>query len=131
MTTCLVCLEQIEFFAYHGFFDEEQKMGNRYSVDVTVSTDFLQAAQHDKLANTINYGSIYAIIKAEMAIPARLLENLAFRMVNKIFHTYNEAREIEIAIRKHNPPLGGVCAASKIVLKTDRQTWKENMMNMK
>jgi dihydroneopterin aldolase len=131
MTTCLVCLEQIEFFAYHGFFDEEQKIGNRYSVDVTVSTDFLQAAQQDKLADTINYGGIYAIIKAEMEISARLLENLAFRMVNKIFHTYIEAREIEITIRKHNPPLGGVCAASKIVLKTDRKTWEKGLIHTK
>lgn len=34
-----ISLEGLEFFAYHGFYDEEQKVGNKYSLDITIHTD--------------------------------------------------------------------------------------------
>ena len=121
--TCLVCLENIEFFAYHGFQDEEQTIGNRYSVDIIIATDFLKAAQKDKLSQTIHYGEIYEIIKTQMQISARLLEHLAYRIIANIFENYEKASHIEISVRKHNPPIGGVCSASKIILKSSRENW--------
>ncbi len=120
---CLVCLENIEFFAYHGFQDEEQTIGNRYSVDINIETDFMQAAQRDKLSQTINYGEVYEIVKAQMQISARLLEYLAYQIITKLFEKYQKAYTIEVVVRKHNPPIGGVCSASKIVLKANREEW--------
>ena len=124
--TCLVCLENMEFFAYHGYYDEEQKIGNRYTVNVIIETNFMRAAQEDLLEGTINYGEIYEIIKEKMQVSARLLEHLAYKMLNHIFETYPTAFKIELSIRKHNPPIGGVCESSNIVLKTDRITWKNS-----
>ena len=43
----MVSLEGLEFFAYHGYYDEEQKVGNKYSVDVTVRADLKAAAVED------------------------------------------------------------------------------------
>jgi dihydroneopterin aldolase len=124
--TCLVCLENIEFFAYHGYYPAEQMLGNRYSVDVQIETDFLQAAKEDALAQTIHYGEVYAMIQEQMAISAKLLEHLAYRIVAKIFEKYEKAYHIEITVRKHNPPIGAVCGASKIVLKLSRENYFKN-----
>ncbi|RZK29989.1 MAG: dihydroneopterin aldolase, partial [Hymenobacter sp.] len=29
-----IALEGLEFFAFHGYYDEEQKIGNKYGVDI-------------------------------------------------------------------------------------------------
>jgi dihydroneopterin aldolase len=33
-----ITLEGLEFFAFHGYYDEEQKIGNKYGVDITIET---------------------------------------------------------------------------------------------
>ena len=67
-----IALEGLEFFAYHGFHDEEQRIGNRYQVDIQVVTDFSEAAENDKLKYTVNYADLYEIIVEVMKIKARL-----------------------------------------------------------
>jgi len=124
---CLVCLENMEFFAHHGFQDEEQKIGNRYSIDVSIETDFVQAAQKDKLSQTINYGEVYELVSVQMQVSARLLEHLAYQIIGKLFENHPKAITIEVVVRKHNPPIGGVCSASKIMLKATREEWLKTL----
>ncbi|MDX5443432.1 MAG: dihydroneopterin aldolase, partial [Hymenobacteraceae bacterium] len=44
-----IALEGMEFFAFHGFYDEEQKIGNKYGVDLYIKTDLHAAAESDDL----------------------------------------------------------------------------------
>jgi len=67
-----ITLEGLEFFAYHGYYDEEQKIGNKYSVDLTVYADLSEAAAEDKLSKTINYETLYNLVLAEIKKSARL-----------------------------------------------------------
>jgi dihydroneopterin aldolase len=116
-----IILENIEFFAYHGYYDEEQKIGNKYTIDVCVEADLEKAAKNDKLGDTINYEHIYQIIAQEMAIPTRLLEHIAQRIIDALFQKFDEIKSIEIAVGKHNPPIGGVCGKAKVILKQIRK----------
>ncbi len=119
-----VSLEGLEFFAYHGFYDEEQKVGNKYAVDLTVFTDFDKAADHDKLSETVNYESLYKIVAAEMSIRSRLLENIGKRIINSIFKNFPQVDAIDVSIAKFNPPIGGVCKTAKVSLKRDRKNFR-------
>jgi dihydroneopterin aldolase len=51
------------------------------------------------------------------------LEHLAYTILNEIFTAFDNALKIEVSIRKHNPPIGGVCERANIVLKADRTDW--------
>ena len=31
-----IALEGMEFFAFHGYYDEEQKIGNKYGIDLYI-----------------------------------------------------------------------------------------------
>jgi 7,8-dihydroneopterin aldolase/epimerase/oxygenase len=115
-----VALEGMEFFAYHGFYDEEQKMGNKYSVDVAVETDLTAAAQHDSLAETINYERLYKIIARVMGQPSRLLETLTLQIILEVFHTFAGAERVEVSISKFNPPIGGVCRQARVTMSKAR-----------
>ncbi len=111
-----ITLEGIEFFAYHGFYDEEQKIGNKYALDISIQTDIEAAARHDKLSETINYEVLYAIANEVMREKFRLLEHIAFRIIEKIRNYYPDIQKVTVKVSKFNPPIGGVCEKASIVL---------------
>ena len=112
-----IALEGIEFFAYHGFYYEEQKVGSKYSVDIKVEAPFEEAAVHDQLSETINYEQLYKIIKQEIKKPSKLLENIAKRIIDRTIENFPHIEYVEVSISKFNPPVGGVCNRAKVTLK--------------
>jgi len=116
MSRATISLENIEFFAYHGFYEEEQKIGNKYSVDITITADLSTASQNDKLADTVNYEHLYKIAAEEMKKPTRLLEHIAKRIIDSIFQHFPKVQKAEVAVSKYNPPIGGVCTKAKVAL---------------
>ncbi len=116
-----ISLEGLEFFAYHGFSQEEQKVGNRYGIDITIEVDFAKAAQQDKIDSTVDYHALYKVISKEMAEPTKLLENIAERIVTAVFHHFSQVSFIEISVSKFNPPIGGICQRARIIMKRERE----------
>ena len=112
-----IALEGVEFFAYHGVYDEEQKIGNKYSIDVVIEADVSEAAQFDRLRDTINYEKVYNIIATVMQKKARLLEHIAYKIIQGIKSEYPHIQSVEVSVSKYNPPVGGVCLRSKITLR--------------
>lgn len=100
-------LKGMNFFAYHGVFPQERKVGNTYVVDLKLFADFCQAMQSDRLEDTINYVSVYELIKEEMAIPSNLIEHVAARIIHRIKQTFSTIEKVEIRLAKKNPPFGG------------------------
>ncbi len=115
-TLGIVALEGMEFFAYHGFYEEERKVGNRFIVDISVTVDLTQPAQSDKLSQTVNYEILYRIVKEEMEIPSHLLEHMAGRVIERIYEKYPGIQSATVNIAKQNPPVGGVCRQSRVTL---------------
>jgi 7,8-dihydroneopterin aldolase/epimerase/oxygenase len=111
-----ISLEGLEFFAYHGFYDEEQKVGNKYSLDITIYTDFDTAAKSDRLRGTVNYEELYRIAREVMSERARLLEHIAWRLIERVREQYPHVEKVHVSVSKFNPPIGGVCHRSRITL---------------
>ncbi len=110
----------MEFFAFHGYYDEEQKIGNKYGVDITVETSLEIAGMDDKLSETIDYEELYQIIREEMAKPSRLLENIGARILNAVFANFPLITSVEISISKFNPPIGGICKRAMVTMASAR-----------
>ncbi|AMM51496.1 dihydroneopterin aldolase [Rufibacter sp. DG15C] len=115
-----VALEGMEFFAFHGFSDEEQKIGNRYGVDISIETDLKAAAISDNLHDTVNYVTLYQLVQQEMATPARLLEHVGHRIMERVFQEFPFVELAKVSVSKFNPPLGGICYKSKVTLERKR-----------
>ncbi len=109
-------LEEMDFFAFHGYYEEEQKIGNKYSVTLQVETNFETAAKKDDLNGTINYEELYKIVKSVMQIPSKLLEHLGRNIIEKIQQQFGREIKVEVSISKHNPPIGGICSRSTIIM---------------
>ncbi|MGR3810250.1 dihydroneopterin aldolase [Jiulongibacter sp. NS-SX5] len=111
-----ISLEGMEFFAYHGYYDEEQKIGNKYSIDLHIETDLSSAAESDRLKDTINYENLYELVREVMLTKHRLLEHVAYEVIEKVKATYPSVLKISVGVSKFNPPIGGICERAKVVI---------------
>ena len=84
----LVSLNQIRVFARHGVLDQERLTGGEFVVSVVVKTDFSKALITDAVDDTVNYAALLDIVRAEMAIPSRLLEHVAGRIAAKVCESF-------------------------------------------
>lgn len=105
-------LENIRFTGTHGYYDEENVMGNEFSIDVEVDSDILSAATSDDLGGTVNYSTIYYLVQAEMKKESKLLEALAYRVAARIENQFHSVSRVKVKLRKLHPPLGGQVGAA-------------------
>jgi dihydroneopterin aldolase len=107
-------LEGMEFYAYHGVYEEERKIGGKYIVDVLVYTNAVDAELHDDLNGTVNYEQIYKVVEQNMQQPVKLIERLVRKIMDDIRLFVVKEDTIRIKIRKLNPPLGAKVEASVV-----------------
>ena len=109
-----VSLEGIEFHAYHGAFPEESILGNRFTLDLELNTDFSEAMEKDELKYTVDYVKLYQLIKKRMDVKVKLLEHLGHLIVKDILEVYPDVKNIKLTLKKHHPSLGGLVKFSAV-----------------
>lgn len=102
-----IILRDIEIYAYHGYYAEEQKTGGKFLVNLEMEVNFEEAGDTDDLNDTYNYQLAYEIVTQEMKSHSDLLENVSTRIANKILQESNRVKKVTVNIAKMNPPLGG------------------------
>ncbi|MCB0506856.1 MAG: dihydroneopterin aldolase [Chitinophagales bacterium] len=112
-------LEGMEFYAYHGVYEEEQKIGGKYVVDVWVETDATLAEQTDDLKGTINYEQIFKVVEQNMKISVKLIEHLAQKILDDLREFISKGDKIKIKIHKIHPPLGAKVGASIVEMEDE------------
>lgn len=110
-------VEGINIYAYHGCLVEEAKIGCNYIVDVIMETDFSEAAKKDDLSKTIDYVTVYNIVKIQMAIRSKLIEQVGQRIVNELKKQLDGLKSLEVKVTKLNPPMNGNVEKVSIVIK--------------
>ena len=114
-----ISIEQMEFYAYHGCFKEEQIIGTRFLLDLYLETNTENAEKSDVLADTVNYQEVYLLVKKEMEIKSKLLEHVGRRILDAIQGRFPEVKSAELKISKMNPPLGGKMKNVSLTLRAE------------
>jgi dihydroneopterin aldolase len=112
-----IALQGAEFFAYHGFYPEEQKLGCRFVVDIEVGFNPQTNPAADELKHTVDYEKVYYIACDEMKHPRKLIETVGQAILDKILSKYTYVDTISVTIKKLNPPLLGKVANSAVTIK--------------
>jgi dihydroneopterin aldolase len=102
-----ILLEGMEFFSFHGCFKEEQIIGTRFIVDLSVEADTSAAERSDHLHDTADYVGLYRCVRREMEVKSHLLEHVARRIVDAVCAEFPAITAIDLKIAKVNPPMGG------------------------
>lgn len=103
----LIRIEQMEFYSFHGCFEEERIVGNRFIVDLLMETEMSQACKTDRISDALNYQVAYDLVKAEMKTKSYLLEHIAGRILDALFNNFPELEKASVKVSKMNPPMGG------------------------
>ena len=99
-------LHNLIFHAFHGVYAAERILGNTFVVDVSIS--FQVEENISTLEQTINYASVYKIIKQRMLVPTALLETLVQDLA-QLIHTFDKRiKSISISVEKKNPPIPNI-----------------------
>jgi dihydroneopterin aldolase len=97
-------LNSIRFFAEHGMYEEEKRVGNEFEVDVSIACKSPQKII-TSIEQTINYAEVYRILQEEFAERKFLLETVAMKVADKLQQQFPEIETVKISIRKLNPPI--------------------------
>jgi dihydroneopterin aldolase len=113
----IIRIEEMEFFSYHGCFAEERVIGTRFLVNITLDVDTQEAEKSDQLKQTVNYQSVYQVIKQEMEIKSHLLEHVGRRILDAVHEKFPSVNQATVKISKLNPALGGKMGCVSVTLK--------------
>lgn len=116
-----ICLRAMEFYAYHGVLEEEARLGQKFIVELELTTDLRRAGQTDDLHDTLNYVEIYEIVK-QTAQNERynLIEAVAETIAARILHNFQQVQMVSVKVTKVTPPIEGILAGASIAIERGR-----------
>lgn len=100
-------LDGIYLRAFHGCYDLEQQVGNRFRVDVVIRTPLADLPKSDDVTQAVNYLTVYEIVERTMQRTQRTVEAAAANIIEAIRAEFPQIVEIECTVAKIAPPLGG------------------------
>jgi len=109
-----VALKDVKCFALHGYYPEEQLIGNHFVVDLV--TEFTPQGFDDELAQTVNYEDLNHIIMEEMKHTQKLLETVLKNIISKVIELYPFVEMVNVSMKKLNPPMPGQIGHSFVKL---------------
>jgi dihydroneopterin aldolase len=105
----LIRLESLSLFGHHGATAAERRAGTRLDVDVQLEVDTARAEASDRLADTVSYDTIEAVIRRVVEEDSfRLLEALAAHLAETCRSRFG-ATSVTVRLTKRNLawPTGG------------------------
>jgi len=113
-------VNNIKLYANHGCLNEEAMIGSWYRVDIEVDVDLTKSSISDDLEDTVDYVQLNHIVKEEMVIRSKLLEEVANRILDRFFLELKMITSATVSVAKLNPPIGGNVQEVVIILTKER-----------
>ncbi|MDG5473801.1 dihydroneopterin aldolase [Jeotgalibacillus sp. ET6] len=101
-------VNEMEFYGYHGVFPEENKLGQRFRVNVILELDLRKPGHSDHVEDSINYGEVYTLCKEVVeGEPYQLIESVADRIASGLLGQFEKLVQCTIEVIKPDPPIRG------------------------
>ena len=120
-------LRGLTYYGYHGAFAEEQRLGQRFVVSLTLGLDLQPAGQHDDLDQTVDYGKVAETVRGIVeGPPFRLIEALAEALASAILGGFSRVDRVTVRVEKPSAPVpaaaAGTIAVQIVRTRGDRHT---------
>ena len=103
-----VIVNGMEFYAYHGVYPEENRLGQRFKVDAELRLSLKKAGETDDLSQSVNYAEVYKTCKEVMEKQTfRLIEAAAETIARQLLQKFSNVKECTIKVAKPDPPIPG------------------------
>ncbi len=113
-------LRGLVVFGRHGVHAGERELGQRFVVDVAIDLQGAEAAESDRLEDTVDYSSLADDVAAIVSGPSvSLLERLAGLIAERALEQ-PAARAVEVTVRKPHVALPHPVAETAVTLRRSR-----------
>ncbi len=108
MPADIIRLNRMIFHAYHGYWDEERQVGQRFEVDVELQVNVQQAASSDNIRDTVDLYKVYQTVERVVTKNTfKLVETLTQVIADTLLREFNLA-QVRVRVRKPNSPVPGI-----------------------
>ena len=99
-------IDNLEVFANHGLFEEENKLGQKFIFDIECELNYKKAMFSDEMTDSISYADIAeVVVKTATTNTFNLLERLAGEILKNIFTEFSQIENIKLKINKPGAPI--------------------------
>ena len=113
-------LTGLRFYAHHGLYEEEKKLGGWFEVNLHVHFE-PENFPVQALSDTIDYMRLYSVVKERMQIPTPLMETIAGEIAQKILSEFLLINHVEVNIKKLNAPIASFEGTTGVSISLDRK----------
>ena len=97
----------LEVFANHGVFPEENALGQKFIVNLVLRGDFSAACKSDVLDDSVDYGAVCHLVDATLrASTFKLIERAAQAVADAVLDRFPLVQEIDVELKKPWAPIG-------------------------
>mgnify|MGYP002514769064 CR=1 FL=1 len=101
-----IIIDNLETFGYHGVFEEEAFLGQKFLVTAKLFLDTRKAGMTDNLKESLDYGEACQVIRKIVETERyMLIERLAEAIASKLLLTFSQLHEVEITVKKPWAPI--------------------------
>ena len=102
-------LKNMLFYGYHGDLAEENKLGQRFIVDLVLSLDIAEVARTDALEATVDYVRVHEVCRQLVeGERVRMIETLAARIAERLLADFPRIAAVDVMVKKPSVPMKGV-----------------------
>ncbi|WP_314160110.1 dihydroneopterin aldolase [uncultured Gemella sp.] len=115
-------IDNLEVFANHGLFEEENKLGQKFIFDIECELNYKNAMFSDEMMDSISYADIAeVVVKTATTNTFNLLERLAGEILKNIFTEFPQIDNIKLKINKPGAPIKYHFEKCGVEVKTSRE----------
>lgn len=100
-------IRELEIYAYHGVYPEENQQGQTFYVNATLFSDTRKAGLTDELETSTDYGAVCHLINRVVTENTRkLIEKVAEETAEAILQSFPLVKKVALEVRKPHAPVG-------------------------
>lgn len=111
-----IYINNMRFHSCHGVMEQERLTGGDFVVSLDARYPLAKAVDSDDVNDTMNYATVYEIVKNEMSVPSCLIEHVAGRIGKRLLEAMPHIEELTVKLTKENPPMGADCDGAGVQL---------------
>lgn len=101
-------LNNLQFYGFHGLLPEENKLGQRFNVDIEMFVDLKKAGQTDNMLDSVHYGHAFDVVKRIVEGEAKnLIEAVAEDIATQLLNNFELMDACNVKVIKPDPPIPG------------------------
>ena len=121
VNTSIINLNGMRLYGFHGVTEEEQQVGSWFEINLSATVEISDKAfMDDDLSGTVNYAELSEIVATEFMENSKLIENLAYRISQKVLEHSQSIKQVSVKVMKIAPPIPMKIDSSSIEITVER-----------